>query len=92
MHAPAACYHEVGEFVSHGARVFKRGACTIGYVFSRKFALYLLHSPHGLVHSDTHQDVIFGRMAENHYISAFICDPPLVLYGDASKTSTLFHP
>jgi hypothetical protein len=91
MHAPAACEYNVGEFVSHGARVFKNGVCTIGYVFSRKFALYLLHSPHGLVHSNYHPDSLIGHLAHLNYISAFMCDPPLVLFGDEAKTSTVFN-
>jgi hypothetical protein len=91
MRAPAACEYGVGEFVSYGARVFKRGVCTIGYVFSRKFARYLLHSPHGLVHSDDNVDKVIGRLAHRDYISAFMCDPPLVLFGDEAKTSTVFN-
>ena len=82
-----ACMHQVGDFVAPGVRVFKKGACTLGYIARLNFAIYHINrglsegnakqARHMLVEPSHAVDHILSQPIVQGKLRAFIADPPL---------------
>lgn len=83
-----SCLEEPGEFVGQTVRSLHRAYCTLGYVYTRRFAHMVLMQMHG---ADNFIDVKINEMIIKGQIQAYIVDPPLASVLKIPSTMTYHH-